>query len=200
MGRKPRHLRPEEQALWKKVTEKATPLHPDKPPAPMIEDMASGKAPILPEVENPRLPMFRLGQKVGQKSVRFDLLPSISSRLAETPVQMDQKAFDRMKRGKLVPEARIDLHGMTLAQAHPTLITFILSAHTRQLRLVLVITGKGKLGTDGGWMLRRRGVIKQQVPQWLSSAPIGPLVLQVSESHLRHGGTGAYYVYLRRHR
>ena len=61
---------------------------------------------------------------------------------------MDAKAFARMSRGKLSPEARIDLHGMTLAEAHPELIGFILNAQAQGLRLVLVITGKGK---------RRRG-------------------------------------------
>ncbi len=57
---------------------------------------------------------------------------------------MDRKSFGKLKRGKLPPEARIDLHGMTLDQAHPALTRFILDSHAKQRRLVLVITGKGK--------------------------------------------------------
>jgi DNA-nicking Smr family endonuclease len=36
------------------------------------------------------------------------------------------------------------------------------------------------------------------VPLWLHMAPLGPAVLQVVEAHLKHGGGGAYYVYLRK--
>jgi DNA-nicking Smr family endonuclease len=66
------------------------------------------------------------------------------------------------------------------------------------LRLVLVITGKGKPAPDHGPIPTRTGVLRHQVPHWLRMAPLGPAVLQVTESHLKHGGGGAYYVYLRR--
>ena len=113
---------------------------------------------------------------------------------------MDAKAFGKLKRGKLVPEARIDLHGMTLDQAHPALTGFILSCYGRGLRLVLVITGKGQSADPYRAGPVRRGVLKQQVPHWLTMAPLSSAVLQVSEAHLRHGGGGAYYVYLRKRR
>jgi DNA-nicking Smr family endonuclease len=103
-----------------------------------------------------------------------------------------------MTRGKLQPEARIDLHGMTLAEAHPELIRFILNAHAQGLRLVLVITGKGKRRDDLGPIPNRIGALRHQVPGWLHLPPLGPSVLQVTEAHQRHGGSGAYYVYLRR--
>jgi len=113
-------------------------------------------------------------------------------------VQMDAKKHLQMTRGKLDPEARIDLHGMTLAEAHPELIRFILNAHAAGMRLVLVITGKGKQTPDHGPIPQRMGVLRHQVPHWLHMAPLGPAVLQVREAHLKHGGGGAYYVYLRK--
>jgi DNA-nicking Smr family endonuclease len=61
-----------------------------------------------------------------------------------------------------------------------------------------VITGKGKAKLDHGYSMQRSGVLRQQVPSWLRLPPIGPAVLQVVEAHLRHGGSGAYYVYLRK--
>ena len=103
-----------------------------------------------------------------------------------------------MRRGKLAPEARIDLHGMTLAEAHPELIHFILNAQTAGMRLVLVITGKGKRRDDTGPIPQRVGALRHQVPQWLRLPPLGPAVLQITEAHLKHGGSGAYYVYLRK--
>ena len=78
------------------------------------------------------------------------------------------------------------------------LIRFILNAQSAGLRLVLVITGKGKRGQDIGPIPQRMGALRHQVPQWLRLPPLGPAVLQISEAHLKHGGSGAYYVYLRR--
>jgi DNA-nicking Smr family endonuclease len=120
--------------------------------------------------------------------------------LAAKPVQMDRKAFGRMKRGKLSPEGKIDLHGMTLEQAHPALNRFVMSAHGAGKRLVLVVTGKGKSGRDTGPIPLRKGVLKHQVPQWLTMPPLGQIVMQVTPAHISHGGDGAYYVYLRRAR
>ncbi|MFV2002190.1 MAG: Smr/MutS family protein, partial [Paracoccaceae bacterium] len=87
-----------------------------------------------------------------------------------------------------------------LAEAHPALIGFVLGAHSAGRRLVLVITGKGKPGTDAGPIPERRGVLKHQVPGWLAGSALRPAVLQVTQAHLRHGGSGAYYVYLKRRR
>jgi DNA-nicking Smr family endonuclease len=66
------------------------------------------------------------------------------------------------------------------------------------LRLVLVITGKGKAKSQPGPIPARVGVLRHQVPQWLRLAPLRPLVLHVEPAHRRHGGEGAYYVKLRR--
>ena len=89
----------------------------------------------------------------------------------------------------------VDLHGMFRDEAYPELVAFILNAQSAGKRLVLVITGKGREGDDwtGG-----RGVLRRQVPQWLQLPPLGPAVLEVRPAHLKHGGDGAYYVYLRR--
>ena len=195
--RKPRHLSAEEKALWETVAQRAEPL--EKPAAKAVRP--------TPKTPNPKpigqtaraLPAFKVGEKVDH-SADHDLLPSLSQQIRSAPVQMDQKAFGRMRRGKLKPEARIDLHGMTLAQAHPALTGFILRSASAGHRLVLVITGKGKNRDDGGPIPTKFGVLRHQVPQWLSMPPLGQMVLQVTEAHIRHGGGGAYYVYLRRTR
>jgi len=89
---------------------------------------------------------------------------------------------------------------MTLQQAHPELIRFILKTHADGCRLVLVITGKGKPGQGEDIIPRRTGVLRQKVPQWLRLAPVSSAILEVTPAHVKHGGNGALYVYLRRHR
>jgi DNA-nicking Smr family endonuclease len=192
-----RTLRPDEEELWQAVARTAKPLHAlthrrkvEGPPPPLH---------IKPPEPPLRLPAFRLGEKSRLQS-GHGAAPTQS----DAPVLMDAKAHARMTRGKLAPEARLDLHGMTLAEAHPELTHFILNAQSAGLRLVLVITGKGKPKPDDGLfgspIPQRTGVLRHQVPLWLRQAPLGPCVLQISESHLKHGGAGAFYVYLRRNR
>ncbi len=89
---------------------------------------------------------------------------------------------------------------MTLEQAHGRLNRFILDAQAQGVRLVLVITGKGKPQQQDGPIPIRRGVLKHQVPGWLQGPALRGAVMQITEAHIRHGGGGAYYVYLRRNR
>jgi DNA-nicking Smr family endonuclease len=154
----------------------------------------------IAEVKNDQFQLnrFEIGEKATQKSVQNDLKPSISTALDSAPVQMDYKSFKKMKRGKSTPEATFDLHGMTVAQAHSALIHFLMTSYMRNMRLVLVITGKGKFQKDTGPIPRQVGILRHQVPQWLRMPPLRDKVLQVTEAHGKHGGSGAYYVYLRK--
>lgn len=195
-------LSEEDRSLWDEVTKTTIPLHPAK--RPVKQDPPAHLAPKAIERTtatkslHQHIKEFELGSKAKKPKPRHNLTPSISDELSRAPVQMDHKKYGKMRRGKLAPEARIDLHGMTMAQAHPALIDFIASSHARGLRLVLVITGKGKDRDEGGPIPTRMGVLKHQTPQWLRSGPLKLMVMQVTEAHLSHGGSGAYYVYLRR--
>lgn len=195
-----RSLRPEEEEIWQAVARTTRPLHPGvhmtlRPVGPTNPAPQQPSEPA--QMPAPPLAEFRLGEKA-RTSTRIDQPRTPGEVLAAAPVLMDAKTHGKMTRGKLTPEARIDLHGMTLSEAHPELIRFILNAQSAGLRLVLVITGKGKPKQDIGPIPQRLGVLRHQVPHWLRLPPLGPAVLQVSEAHLRHGGTGAFYVYLRR--
>ncbi len=179
--------------MWDKVADRAKPLHPQQSKPDNISQPKEQKKSKQPT------PGFRVGQTTSGARPH-DILPDVTARLAGAPVQMDHKSFGKMKRGKLVPEARIDLHGMTMAEAHPELLAFILGSQSVGRRLVLVITGKGKDRDTGGPIPARHGVLRHQVPQWLALPPLSQAVLQVTPAHIKHGGHGAYYVYLRRRR
>ncbi|WP_135502780.1 Smr/MutS family protein [Roseovarius aestuariivivens] len=192
-----RRLTPEEQALWNKVARTMERRKPERP-VDMQSTVARGAARKEP-VKN-ALPAFDIGEKRDGPTVKSDVLPGLTERLALQPVAMDKKVHTRLKKGKIVPEGRIDLHGMTLARAQPVLTGFILRAQAEGKRLVLVITGKGKHTDDGGPIPVRHGILRHAVPDWLSRPPLSQAVLQIAPAHQRHGGGGAYYVYLRRSR
>ncbi|MEL7280623.1 MAG: Smr/MutS family protein [Pseudomonadota bacterium] len=192
-----RKLRPDELELWQRVARTTDRLKPEGKP---METMADFLTPDVPQkktaVDGTK---FKIGEKAnGAKRG----LPGMATAKAQPAIHMDKKAYDRLKRGKLKPQGRIDLHGMTMDQAHPALIAFIMSSYAKERRLVLVITGKGqgKDRDDFGPIPERPGILRRNVPHWLQTPPLSQVVLQVSEAHGRHGGGGAYYVYLRRNR
>ncbi|MGX5667298.1 Smr/MutS family protein [Rhizobium daejeonense] len=99
----------------------------------------------------------------------------------------------KLSRGHLALEARIDLHGMIQSEAHGILLDFLLRAHDRGLRHVLVITGKGRsMGSDGA--------LKRSVPLWFSKPEFRFLISSYETAARQHGGDGALYVRLSRGR
>lgn len=218
MARRRRGLTPEERDLWSRVARTANPRLPAGSTSgaddedrfgPRPDSGAGGPMPqalrttppkplsLTPPIAAPMpVPPLRIGQNAPAGRSSFQPGTSPAERLAQSPLRMDAKLHRRLNQGKLRPEARLDLHGMTLAAAHPALTGFVLSCHGQGLRLVLVITGKGK--GDHGPLPTRPGALRHQVPHWLHSPPLGAVVQQVTAAHFRHGGEGAYYVYLRR--
>jgi len=91
----------------------------------------------------------------------------------------------RLRRGRLEPEARIDLHGHSYEGAYRTLVSFLIRAYADEKRLVLVITGKG-------------GVLRPHLPLWLNGPELQNVVIGMREAHAKHGGGGAFYVALQR--
>lgn len=189
-----RKLSQDELELWQRVTEKTTRMHRDRVSAPP----ATKPKPTPEKRQRPKIDQFTLGQHAKDHVAQHALLGPVEERVNNAPLRMDRKTFTRMKRGKERPEAKLDLHGMTVDRAHPALTRFILSAQASGKRLVLVVTGKGKHRDDGDPIPKPVGILRHQVPQWLALPPLSHAVLQVSSAHVAHGGGGAYYVYLRK--
>lgn len=99
----------------------------------------------------------------------------------------------KLSRGRSEIEARLDLHGMTQMRAHRALTGFLHRAHDDGMTFVLVITGKGRSGGESG-------VLRRQVPEWLSLPEFRAFVVGFEEAAIGHGGEGALYVRIRRAR
>ena len=84
---------------------------------------------------------------------------------------------------------------MTLAAAERAVRRFLEEAIALDMRLVLIVTGKG-LRQESGRIVEGR--IRAEFPGWLSRADNRAKVRGVKHAHLRHGGSGAFYVLLRR--
>jgi DNA-nicking Smr family endonuclease len=102
---------------------------------------------------------------------------------------IDRATAERLKRGQLAIEARLDLHGMTQEEAHRALAGFIVRSRGGGRRCILVITGRGVAGG---------GVLRGAVPRWLAEPLLRPHLLAIAPAQPRDGGGGALYVLLRR--
>ena len=101
---------------------------------------------------------------------------------------LEVAAGKKVRRGQVRIDRRIDLHGLTLAEARNALLSSLVRASNRNQRCVLVITGKGP---------QLQGALRQALPGWLGEADLRPLVATYAPAHAKHGGAGAWYVFVR---
>lgn len=121
------------------------------------------------------------------------------------PGGVDGRTEERLRKGQIEPEARLDLHGYTENAAHDALLNFLRGAEQRGHRMIIVVTGKGAerdphAPFDLELDRKPRGLLKTLVPRWLAEPAFARFVAAVRQAHRRHGGEGALYVYLRKSR
>jgi DNA-nicking Smr family endonuclease len=120
------------------------------------------------------------------RAARAESAPAARPAAGRHVVQpFDRHDAQRLRRGQLAIEARLDLHGLTEAEAHHAVDRFVELCWSAGRRVVLVITGKG-------------GVLRALLPRWLAASRHHGRVLALSAAAPRHGGEGAYYLRLRR--
>jgi len=180
----------EDLGLWRAVAKTVEPLKkrdiaPEQFGAKPPVKGAVSPSPTLPKVRNSTTRPVAATQPTPPPPT----LPDLSH--ADQP-GLDKATAKRMRRGKVNVTGRIDLHGMTQAEAHPALDAFLESAHLAGKREVLVITGKGTRA-DGSI-----GVLREQVPRWLNSFPNRAKVVAFQYASPKDGGEGALYVRLKK--
>ena len=177
-----RGLSEEDRELWDLVAKHVKPLRKHRATkvhtAPRAE--LSPLAPVAKPAPSPR-PLAAAPAPRPSKPAMPPLAP------------LGKRERTKLSRGRSEIEARLDLHGMTQLRAHRALTGFLHRAHHDGLTFVLVITGKGRSGGESG-------VLRRQVPEWLSLPEFRAFVVGVEEAGIGHGGEGALYVRIRRAR
>ena len=192
-GRK-RFLSDEEIELWARVTRSAEPLAPPQPLPLTDAQPTEAKPPIMTAAPNsaektaaaaPAAVAVRRKPKPAPPHAPFD--PRVGKKIA---------------RGRHSIDARLDLHGLRQQDAYVVLRRFLARCQANGLRHVLVITGKGGGPDDHAtrdfWQSPERGVLRRLVPQWLAEPSFRAHVVSFTESAMKHGGSGALYVTIRK--
>ena len=175
-----KNLTSEDRILWGKVARTTRPL-PGR-----LDELAEFEEPAPePEPEKPAVPTIKEGKSLAE--VFGSAAEAVKRPRVHHPLEKPVKR--KLAKGHLPIEARIDLHGMVQNEAHGFLLHFLLRAHERGLRHVLVITGKGtSLGSEGA--------LKRAVPMWFSLPEFRMLISSYEPAARNHGGEGALYVRL----
>ncbi len=177
-------LSAEDRILWGKVARSTTPL-PGR-----MQDLETLEADLAPE-QGPASPATGKSAKAKSGSDEAGIRITNAGEGERRHYPLERPVKRKLAKGHLALEARIDLHGMIQSEAHGFLLGFLMQAHMRGLRHVLVITGKGaSIGSDGA--------LKRAVPLWFSLPEFRPLISSYEPAARNHGGEGALYVRLAR--
>lgn len=174
----------EDRRLWARVMENVRPL-----PGRNLDNHHEYDEPMAPARPAEKPPFFaRFTEPMHDRteSVRPD----------SQSTDMDRRTADRLRRGKMPIDVVLDLHGLRQHEAQAQLSRTILNAYTAGRRCLLIITGKGSRSSPED----EPGVLRRMLPVWLGRADLKPLILAVEQAKQKDGGSGAFYVYLRRQR
>lgn len=179
--------KPPDFELWTEVAKSVKPLRRRKPAAAMT--IENGKP--HPRISAPHIHVPRPSAKSPPPITGFD-----------------RRTTQKMTRGNIEIELRIDLHGTGVEMARVQLLQFLRGAYSDGVRTVLVITGKGDSpysrhtlhGAAHFHSPERQGRLRRMLPEWLHEAEFRAVVSGFQPAHPKHGGGGAFYVKLRRAR
>lgn len=179
---------PDERRLWRIAMRDAEPMpgrRIESEPEPVATMAELVEEPVATSLAPPPSARRHPSQPGPVRPVHPPLTPGSTANI-------DRRTGDRFRRGELSIDGRIDLHGMTQAQAHHALAGFVHRAWNEGRRCVLVITGKGSFGS--------LGVLRQATPRWLADPALRPMVLAIQPAQPKDGGDGALYVLIKRRR
>ncbi len=177
-------LRPEDRGLWQRAVRDVAPLPGRRFPPDADDDgrAAAGRRAVH-ELRQPAPADRRSIASAGTRTATAPAPP------LDRFAGVDRATADRVRRGRYPVERRLDLHGMTQAEAHSALRGFVERSRATGKRCVLVITGHGRLSG---------GVLKAAVPRWLAEPGLRRHLLGISPARPQDGGAGALYLLLRR--
>ena len=120
----------------------------------------------------------------------------IEQRSRKIEINIEKNQLRRIKSGKISIEGKIDLHGLSLKESEKKLKLFVGDSFQLKKRFLLVITGKGRNSKPN--IYGKFKTINSEISRWLSDRFYLDKVQYISKALDKHGGTGAYYFFLKK--
>ena len=95
----------------------------------------------------------------------------------------------------------IDLHGYSLEEANNSIKKFIINCYSNEITKLIVVTGKG-LHSDNHlnpYLSKDLSILKYSVPEFIKNdQELMKVILEIKEATLEDGGSGSFYIYLKK--
>ena len=187
--------------LWYQIVDKVEPIKKRDNPDIKDQEQSSIDAGsiISRDVNQKKI----IKKKISKDKDASKLAPSkVPMKKDELPkfTGIHRRLEQKMSRGQIDIDSTLDLHGMTQEEAKHAIINFIKVANKNNLKIILIITGKGiSIENTNTRNTNRyeRGVLNKNLPAWLQMPEIRDYVNGYRYANQKHGGEGAYYILLK---
>ena len=95
----------------------------------------------------------------------------------------------------------LDLHGKTLDEANQIIENFIRKSYEDKVHKLIIVTGKGLHSNNekDPYVSKDLGILKHSIPNFLkNNVELMELILNISEASIEDGGSGAFYIFLKK--
>ena len=122
----------------------------------------------------------------------------------ENFLSSDEKLPDKdlkLKKKKYNSTYSIDLHGYTLEEANIKIKKLIIDSHLEKIKKITVVTGKGlhSQNEKNPYVSKELSILKYSIPEFIKSNPsLMKLINKIEEASIEDGGSGAFYIYLKK--
>ena len=97
----------------------------------------------------------------------------------------------------------IDLHGYTLEQANKSIENFIIKSYQEKINKLIVVTGKGihSQNEKDPYVSKDLSILKYSVPDFIkNNHELMKKIIDIREADINDGGSGAFYIYLKKNK
>ena len=104
---------------------------------------------------------------------------------------------------KIINTKSLDLHGYTLEDANKKIENFILENYQNGINKLLIVTGKG-LHSDvekNPYVSKNLSILKYSIPEFIrNNNELNKYINSIAEASIEDGGSGAFYIYLKKNK
>ena len=119
-------------------------------------------------------------------------------------ITSEEKVTDKDSKSNLKTSQKskyIDLHGYSLEEANKKIEKFIIESYVKKIKKIIVVTGKGlhSQNEKNPYVSKDLSILKYSIPEFIkSNQALVKLINKIEEASIVDGGSGAFYIYLKK--